>query len=77
MKVGDKLICIRTVRLCFMKDEIYTVTKVYEDSYVVFGYEFYIKSRVNAHYDFDKYFISLKEMRQDKLKKLNDKILDS
>jgi len=73
LKVGDKVICIKHCgndRTEFIKNKICTVTGVFKFEYEIDYYNFSIISKTN-HYNFDDYFIALKEIRKQKLDKLN------
>jgi len=80
MKVGDKLYCIKSIKnfnkkIIYTKNKIYTIKNIYsasmsnnlqfyiEDDFGITGTAFY------TSYSY-KYFISLKELRKQKLDKL-------
>ena len=89
MKVGEILFCKKNMGddsflpelLFFKKGEIYRITKVIKlGVYVIRGRSvgFYFTIiriwAVNGYNYFDEYFIPLKELRKQKLKKINESI---
>lgn len=77
--VGDKLVCIRNVYNLidyplFIKDEIYEILDVsYE--YVIMTHILYGNEYGDFSIDFiDKNFKPIKQIRKEKLEKLNDRI---
>ncbi len=78
-KVGDKLVCIRNINNLidyplFIKDEIYEILDVSYD-YVIINHISYGNEYGDFSIDFiDKNFKSIKQIRKEKLEKLNDGI---
>ena len=70
-KKGDKVVCIktRTIGIIVETEKIYTITHVGKYNIQVGDYTYSIIKK-DSHYSFDDYFISLKEYRKQKLKKL-------
>lgn len=73
IKIGDKVVCIKSVaflRINFVKNKLYNVTGKHYHDYEIEFYLFSIKNII-YHNWFDDYFITLKELRKQKLDKLN------
>jgi hypothetical protein len=69
MKKGDKVICIKP-HVKFKVNDTYKIVAVLSHIYVINGKGFNIKTE-KGYYNFDEYFISIKEQRKLKLDKIN------
>lgn len=68
MKVGDKVICINPYK-SFEVNKIYTIDDILPYHYMINYYSFNIISKINSN-NFEEYFITLKELRKQKLDKI-------
>lgn len=85
MIVGDKILCIESREELNLKNNIYTILSISSDIHDIHDIEVSIEKSiyyVSAHYSnmnsldnyvFDDYFITLKDIRKLKLKKLNER----
>ena len=80
MKIGDKLICIKTLNSLhvdnmYYKDKIYSLTDIsfndflYENSYEINNALWFNYNKNGAYY-IEEYFISLTKIRKEKLLKI-------
>jgi len=82
LKVGDKIKCIKIYNtnpksdlVYYDKNKIYTIKNIRLDTVEIltnYGIGLIFTDRDNTPYDFNEYFISLKEERKIKLDKLNE-----
>lgn len=81
LNIGTKVVCVKTFQYSekkmFVNTNIYTITaqdlnNSKSDHYYIIDYKFgfYMYASKNSTYDFDNYFITLKEYRKLKLKKI-------
>ena len=70
MKSGDKVICINNYK-SLIQNKTYTITDILPYHYMIGDYSFRIVSMNNCSNNFEEYFITLKNLRKKKLKKLN------
>lgn len=74
IKKDDMVMCYKSLSrhgIEYVKSKSYTVTAVLNEDYVIEYYMFSIDTK-NRHYNFDDYFITQKEIRKQKLNKINN-----
>lgn len=79
MKIGDKVLCIKNRfsvvynKNIFEKNNYYTITKIYSYSVDIDEYTFSTtETNGSKFWIYSEYFITDKERRKQKLKKLNE-----
>ena len=70
-KVGDVVVCKKKLDFYLVKDKQYKIDEISYDIVYINTFGFLIKGTYAYYFRFNDYFITLIELRKQKLKKLN------